>query len=164
MVKTMKAIIPAAGYATRLYPLTKGKPKALLDVAGKPMIERILEKILEVREVDEVIAVTNHLFYSQFAAWATGYKARVPIRVLDDGTSSNETRLGAIGDWWFGIEKGKLAGHDLLSVSSDNLFNYSINRMAARFKTTREPLQHPWLDRSLPVHEKGCGPHEKIFG
>lgn len=133
----MKAIIPAAGYATRLYPLTKDKPKALLDIAGKPMIEWILEKILEIRDIDEVVIVTNRLFYSQFVDWSNRFKARARIRILDDGTTSNETRLGAIGDWWFGIEKGNLQGHDLLSVSSDNLFNFSITRMTDLFHSKK---------------------------
>lgn len=136
----MKAIIPAAGYATRLYPLTKDKPKALLDIAGKPMIEWVMEKILEVRDIDEVVIVTNRLFYSQFADWSRKFKARAPVRILDDGTTSNETRLGAIGDWWFGIDKGKLVGHDLLSVSSDNLFNFSILRMMDLFKAKKTSI------------------------
>ncbi len=130
----IKAIVPAAGYATRLYPLTKDKPKALLDIAGKPMIGRIMEKILEVKEVDEVVIVTNALFFRQFNTWVDATKFRAPVRVLDDGTTSNETRLGAIGDWWFGIEKGNLLGHDLISVSSDNLFNFSINRLVETFR------------------------------
>src|SRR5690554_4896461 len=94
----MKAIILVAGYATRLYPLTKDKPKALLEVGGKPILEHILEKISAVDVIDEVFLVSNARFFDQFQQWVDSYSFHRPIRVFDDGTYTNETRLGAIGD------------------------------------------------------------------
>jgi glucose-1-phosphate thymidylyltransferase len=69
----MKCIILAAGYATRLYPLTKNKPKPLLDVAGKPILEHILEKVSKVTDINEVFIVTNDRFYPCFIEWKKGY-------------------------------------------------------------------------------------------
>lgn len=127
----MIALIPAAGYATRLYPLTQNSPKALLEVGNKPLIEHVVEKILEVKQVKKIVVVSNHVFFDQFKTWSKKFQpnSSVPIVVLNDGSISNENRLGAVGDWWFGIEKENLTGHDFLSVSSDNLFNFPITRM-----------------------------------
>src|SRR3972149_1306580 len=104
----MKALILAAGYATRLYPLTKETPKPLLPVGGIPMIEHILFRIVEVPEVDEVFIVTNDKFYSQFREWSGSYRSKKRIKVINDGTKSNEDRLGAIGDIDFVIKKQKV--------------------------------------------------------
>ena len=91
----MKAIILAGGYATRLQPLTDDLSKCLLPVGGKPMVDWILERIREVEEIDEVHVVTNSRFAQDFQHWAM-FKEGVTVH--DDGTSSNEDRLGAIGD------------------------------------------------------------------
>ena len=88
----MKAIILAAGYATRLYPLTQNFPKPLLDVGGKPILDWLIEDLDGV--IDEFAVVTNHRFAPHFEAWAEGK----PVRVIDDGTMTNETRLGAVRD------------------------------------------------------------------
>ena len=122
----MKSIILAAGYATRLRPLTEHTAKPLLPIAGRPMIDHICDKIVEVEEVDQIHVVTNHRFADGFAAWAAARGGPVPISVLDDGTSSNEDRLGAIGDIQFTIERGGLAGDDLLVIAGDNLFDFSL--------------------------------------
>jgi glucose-1-phosphate thymidylyltransferase len=88
----MKCIILAAGYATRLYPLTKNKPKPLLDVAGKPILEHILEKVSKVTDINEVFIVTNDRFYSCFIEWEKGYRFPDKIRIVNDGTTTNENR------------------------------------------------------------------------
>jgi glucose-1-phosphate thymidylyltransferase len=112
----MKALILAAGYATRLRPLTDSIPKQLLPVGGRPMVDWILDRIAETT-ADEVHLVTNARFAPDFEGWAKGKD----IRVHDDGTTSNEDRLGAIGDIHFaGLDD------DLLVVAGDNLFDYSL--------------------------------------
>jgi glucose-1-phosphate thymidylyltransferase len=127
----MKAIILAAGYATRLQPLTEHTAKPLLPLAGRPLIDYLVDKIDELPEVDEIHVVTNHRFAASFACWAEARGARAKLVVHDDGTRSNEDRLGAIGDIQFTIDHGNLAGHDLLVVAGDNLFDFSLVDFAA---------------------------------
>jgi glucose-1-phosphate thymidylyltransferase len=122
----MKAILLAAGYATRLRPLTDTIAKPLLPLAGRPMVDYIYDKIAAVSEVDAVHVVTNHKFASGFEGWAKKHTGKVPIRVHDDGTLTNDDRLGAIGDIRFTIGSAKLQGEDLLVVAGDNLFDYSL--------------------------------------
>lgn len=128
----MKAIIPAAGYATRLYPLCENKPKALLDIGKKKMLEHVIERIEALGIVDEIIIVSNARFFRQFVEWKKGFSSEIPVAVLNDGTSSVETRLGAIGDYHFAIKKKKIKD-DVLFVSSDNLFNFDLKPMLEHF-------------------------------
>tara|TARA_Y100000310_G_scaffold50358_1_gene46400 strand:- start:2233 stop:2982 length:750 start_codon:yes stop_codon:yes gene_type:complete len=129
----MKAIILAAGYATRLYPLTKDKAKPLLHVGGKPMVEHIIGKIDELGVVDQVYIVTNEKFFSQFVEWDQRFTSPIPITVINDGTKSNEDRLGAIGDKMLVMDKMKI-DDEILDISGDNLFNFSLKEMYAFFK------------------------------
>src|SRR5882724_11033809 len=97
----MKLIILAAGYATRLYPLTLNRPKPLLEVAGKPMIEHVLDNIVSVPDIDHTYVVTNGKFANHFQTWADGYSSRrvkFDITIVDDGSTDDSNRLGAIGD------------------------------------------------------------------
>jgi len=111
----MKALILAAGYATRLRPLTDSIPKQLLPVGGRPMADWIVDKIRET-DAEEIHLVTNHRFATDFGGWAPD-----DVIVHDDGTTSNDDRLGAIGDIQFvGIDD------DLLAIAGDNLFEYSL--------------------------------------
>jgi glucose-1-phosphate thymidylyltransferase len=118
----MKALILAAGYATRLSPLTDSIPKMLLTLAARPMLDYLLDRIREVGEIDEIHLVTNARFAEAFRDWAPK-----DVIVHDDGTTSNEDRLGAIGDIAFAIERGRLDGDDLLVVAGDNLIGYSLS-------------------------------------
>jgi glucose-1-phosphate thymidylyltransferase len=118
----MKALVLAAGYATRLYPLTKSVAKPLLPLAQRPMLDYLLDRIREVEEVDEVHVVTNHKFADAFGEWA----GTRDVVVHDDGTTSEDDRLGAIGDIQFVVDKAQLGGDDLLVVAGDNLFDYSL--------------------------------------
>ena len=112
----MKALILAAGYATRLLPLTDTIPKQLLPVGGRPMVDWILDRIAET-SADEIHLVTNARFAPGFERWAEDKD----VRVHDDGTRSNDDRLGAIGDIQFvGLDD------DLLAIAGDNLFDYSL--------------------------------------
>jgi glucose-1-phosphate thymidylyltransferase len=122
----MKALVLAAGYATRLRPLTESIAKPLLPLAGRPMIEHLCDRIAEVDEVDEVHLVTNKKFASSFDDWAASYRGRQPVIVHNDGTASEQDRLGAIGDIQFAVEHGKLAGSDLLVIAGDNLIDFSL--------------------------------------
>ena len=117
----LKAVILAAGYATRLRPLTDDVPKMLLPLAGRPMLDYLLAKIREVDEVDELHLVTNARFADAFSDWAPD-----DVTVHDDGTTSNEDRRGAIGDIAFTVEEAGLEGENLLVVAGDNLICYSV--------------------------------------
>ncbi|MCM8789421.1 MAG: nucleotidyltransferase family protein [Candidatus Omnitrophica bacterium] len=121
----MKALILAAGYATRLYPLTKDFPKPLLKVGSKPIINFVVEKIERLKEVDEIIVVTNRKFISYFKRWAKGLKTRKKLAVVDDLTKSLTDRRGAVGDMCFVVEKRNIKD-DLLVVGGDNLFDYDL--------------------------------------
>jgi glucose-1-phosphate thymidylyltransferase len=122
----VKAIVLAAGYATRLRPLTDTIPKMLLPLAGRPMLEYLLQRIEAVAEIDGIHIVTNARFAGDFAGWATDRSGLRPISVWNDGTTSNEDRLGAIGDIRFTIEEAGLEGEELLVVAGDNLIEYSL--------------------------------------
>lgn len=166
----MKCLILAAGYATRLYPLTENFPKPLLDVAGKPILNWLIEDLEKGGQVSEYIVVSNHKFADIFHDWASGEavgpdglarpsvgharldRASHPITIIDDGTSTNETRLGAVRDIQLAVEflanrempdrvghDGRLGndggiGHDsgigqdgLLVMAGDNLLDFSLN-------------------------------------
>ena len=121
----MKALILAAGYATRLYPLTKEYPKPLLAVKGKPIINYIIDKLKSVSAVDEIYIVTNSKFILNFRKWAKSIKLPKKITLVDDLTKNNRDRLGAIGDINFVINKQKIKD-DLLVIGGDNLFSASL--------------------------------------
>jgi len=129
----MDAIILAAGYATRLHPLTKDKPKPLLNVAGKPMIEHIIKKLEQSDEVNNIYIVTNKKFHKQFIQWLHSFDANKPIEIINDGTTSNDDRLGALGDVRHVIKSKKLE-NDLLIVAGDNLFEVSLHDFINIFK------------------------------
>jgi glucose-1-phosphate thymidylyltransferase len=115
-------LLLAAGYATRLRPLTDELPKPLLPVAGRPMVDWILDRIADCPELDTVHLVTNAVHAPAFERWA----APRGVVVHDDGTSSNETRLGAVGDIRFAVEQGELEGEPLLVIAADNLFDFPL--------------------------------------
>ncbi|MDQ6808543.1 MAG: nucleotidyltransferase family protein [Verrucomicrobiota bacterium] len=125
----MNVLILAAGYATRLYPLTRKKAKPLLEVAGKPMIEWVLDNLGPVAEIDTIYIVTNNKFASDFQAWADGYKSRNPHRqfkIINDGSTDDSDKLGAIGDINLVITRETLADKDLIIVAGDNLFSEAL--------------------------------------
>jgi len=115
----VKLLVLAAGYATRLYPLTLDTPKPLLEVGGRPMVENVLEAALPIG-LDDVYLVTNSKFAGRFHDWADGYEREV--RVVDDGTADDATKRGAIGDIALVLERERIDS-DLAVVAGDNLFS-----------------------------------------
>lgn len=125
----MDAIILAAGYATRLYPLTLNRAKPLLEVAGKPMLEWVLDNLANVPGVGTIYVVTNDKFASDFQAWADRYQLRqsqLTFKIINDGSKGDADRLGAIGDINLVITRENLSKSDLLIVAGDNLFSESL--------------------------------------
>jgi glucose-1-phosphate thymidylyltransferase len=121
----MNALILAAGYATRLYPLTLNKAKPLLEVGGKPIIEWLLDNLISVSELGGIYIVTNNKFAGDFQSWANGYQNRHPatqIKVINDGSTSDDDKLGAIGDINLVLTRENLANDDLIVIAGDNLF------------------------------------------
>lgn len=127
----MKCIILAAGYATRLYPLTENFPKPLLKVGEKTILDWLLYDIETSGEVDEYIVISNHKFARHFEDWAKTKPYH--ITVVDDGTSTNETRLGAVCDIQYTIEKLHLSD-DLLVIAGDNVLDFSLTSFIAYCK------------------------------
>lgn len=129
----MIALILAAGYATRLYPLTINKPKALLPINNKPIIDYIVDEIETIGAVDEIIVISNHKFAGCFYEWADSLKSDKKITVLDDGTTSEETRRGAIGDILYAIDE-KNIDEEVLVIAGDNFFTYSLKEYYDYYK------------------------------
>ena len=133
----MKNIVIAAGYATRLGELTKNFPKPLLKIGESTILGRMLDDIDRIPEVDEHIIITNHKFAGIFEEWAAGLNYTKPVTIVDDGTSTNETRLGAVCDLLFAMEKLHI-DDDMLVVAADNLLFFSFQEFVdfAREKQT----------------------------
>ena len=120
----MKALILAAGYATRLYPLTKDRPKPLLPVAEKPILNYIMEKMEPIDAIDTVYVVTNNKFFRSFEEWAKEYqeKTKKTIEIVNDGTMTEGDKRGAIGDMKYVIDKKKIASE----IVKEALFNETL--------------------------------------
>jgi glucose-1-phosphate thymidylyltransferase len=141
-------LVLAAGYATRLRPLTDEVAKPLLPLAGRPMLDYLYDKIAAVEEVDEVHVVTNSRFAADFRAWAERGEHPSLVTVHDDGTSSNEDRLGAIGDVRFVLERAGLEGEDLLVVAGDNLFEFDLGEFVSFWRAKED-------GSAIGVHDVG---------
>lgn len=130
----MKAILLVAGYATRLYPLTENFPKPLLPINNKPILEYIVEDLNSIDEIDSIILVSNHKFINHFNEWALRRDNSKPIYVLDDGTTSNDNRLGAIRDILLAINGYNIVD-DILVLAGDNIYDFSLNKLVKDFYT-----------------------------
>lgn len=126
----MKALILAAGYATRLRPLTDTWAKELLPVGGVPIVDRIVEKVARVEDVDEIHVVTNARKAEAFRSWGDGRD----VTIHDDGTTSNDDRLGAIGDMLFVVDRAAIED-DLLVIAGDNLFDFELADLVAFWRS-----------------------------
>lgn len=129
----MKCIILAAGYATRLYPLTENFPKPLLEINEKSILDWLVDDIETSKKIDEYIVISNHKFIDHFNKWKESKSIKDKITVLDDGTISNETRLGAVTDISFAIDKLNL-DDDLLVIAGDNVLDFSLNKFINYFE------------------------------
>jgi glucose-1-phosphate thymidylyltransferase len=130
----MNVLILAAGYATRLYPLTLTKAKPLLEVAGKPMIEWVLDNLAPVPGIETVYVVTNAKFAHDFQIWADQYQERsgkLRLKIINDGSKDDSDKLGAIGDVNLVLVREDLAQDDLIIVAGDNLFSEPLAEFAA---------------------------------
>ena len=160
----MKCLFLAAGYATRLYPLTENFPKPLLEVAGKPILDWLIDDMAQTGLIDEYIVISNHKFAQIFRDWAA-HHTTVTIRVVDDGTMTNETRLGAVRDIQFAIEQLHL-DDDLLVMAGDNLLDFSLARFInyAREKAATCVMRYYEPD-DAKLHKSGVaelGPDDRL--
>lgn len=135
----MKALILAAGYAVRMYPLTEQQSKPLLQIGGKAIIDHTLEKLDDVLAIKEVLIITNDRFYGDFLQWKNGYKGPKNITIINDGTKNNDDRLGAIGDLHLVLQQQHI-NEDLLVIAGDNLFQFSLNDFVDFFNREKSTL------------------------
>lgn len=152
----MKALILAAGYATRLYPLTISRPKPLLPIRGKPMIDYIMHKLEELPELSEIYVVTNSRFFKSFQSWSSNHPSSKKIILIDDKTHTNEGRLGAIGDMQLVIDETKI-NDDLLVIAGDNLFSFKMDDFIG-FARAHSP------NCSIALHNIGLLAEAKKYG
>lgn len=153
----MQILILAAGYATRLYPLTLDTPKPLLPVAGKPMLEHVLDNLAPIPDIEEVFVVTNQKFVRHFEDWAKDYRKRgaaFDFKIINDGSTSDEDKLGAIGDIHFVTQREKVG--DLLVVAGDNLFSDSLEEFGTFCRETDEAVLALYDVGDLEAIKKYC--------
>lgn len=129
----MKNIIIAAGYATRLYPLTENFPKPLLKIGSRNILERMLDDIDPLPDIDSHIIVTNHRFAPVFEEWLSTVSYTKPIKIIDDGTVSNETRLGAVRDLLLALDRCAI-NDDIMVLAADNILEFSMRGFVDYFK------------------------------
>lgn len=132
----MKNIILAAGYATRLYPLTENFPKPLLKIGGSTILGRLIKDIDTIEGIDAHIIVTNHKFAEHFKKWAEETVTKHPIYIVDDGSTTNDNRLGAVKDLLLAIEQAHIED-DILVAAADNILDFSLQGFVNFFKEKR---------------------------
>ena len=121
----MICLILAAGYATRMYPLTENFPKPLLDVGGKAIIDWLIYDLEEKKDIDKYIVVSNHKFIDHFKEWGNKSQIKDKLVILDDGSTKNENRLGAVKDIAFAINEVGIKD-DLIVLAGDNMLDFSL--------------------------------------
>lgn len=129
----MQCILLAAGYATRLYPLTENMPKALLPLGDRTILDMVVDKINAVDEVETIYIVTNDKFFQCFCDWTKQYQGSKNIRVLNDHTTANSNRLGAIGDLKYVIDQENI-DDEILVMASDNIFGFPLTDFVSAYK------------------------------
>ena len=149
----MKCLILAAGYATRLYPLTEKFPKPLLQVQGKTILDWLIDDIHSIGVVDEYVVISNHKFVECFRTWSAQKPQKITI--VDDGTSTNETRLGAVKDIQFAIEQLSI-DDDILVIAGDNLLDFSLTRFISYAQNKKASCIMRYFEASRQKLQK-CG-------
>ena len=144
----MKCIILAAGYATRLYPLTENFPKPLLEVKGKTILDWLVDDITFTNKIDEFIIISNHKYIDSFDKWIKEKNSDIKISLLDDGTTSNENRKGAVADIEFAIKKLNL-NDDLLVIAGDNVLDFSLDSFIDYFYEKKSTCIMRYYEESI---------------
>ena len=152
----MNALILAAGYATRLYPLTQSFPKPLLQIGSKSIIDYIIKGLHKISELKNIWVVTNHTFFRHFQDWRKSHSDKTKVEIVDDGTQTPEDRLGAVRDMDFVIQKEKI-NSDLLVVGGDNLFEFDLRNFAVQGQSHKP---YP----TMGVYDVGSKTIAKRFG
>ncbi len=137
---SIKAYVLAAGYATRLGPIARDRAKPLLEVGGKPVLSHTVERLEDVEGLSEIVVVTNARFHRQFVEWAATASAAVPVRILDDGSTHAEARLGAIGDLALAVRREPPGDRPWLVVAGDNLIDFDLRPAARAFRELGRPV------------------------
>jgi glucose-1-phosphate thymidylyltransferase len=134
----LRAVFLAAGFATRLYPLTEKQAKPLLQVGGKPMLTRIVDQVVRTGSIMDAVVVANGRFHDHFVEWEQGDRAPLPIHLVNDGAMSNDTRLGAIRDLALGLDQSVSASKPdgYLVLACDNLFSFDLSKIVDRFRAS----------------------------
>ena len=158
----MKNIVIAAGYATRLGELTRNFPKPLLKIGENTILGRMLDDIDRIDDIDEHVIVTNHRFADIFERWASEQHYSKPVTIVDDGTESNETRLGAVCDLLYAMDKLQI-DDDLLVVAADNLLFFSFAEFVAFAKERQSSCIRPFIDNINAVNRLYNEPVTLIF-
>jgi len=156
---TMNVLILAAGYATRLYPLTQNQPKPLLEVAGKPMMEWVIDNLAPIEAIENVYVVTNNKFAGHFQKWADSYaqtQHKLSFVIVNDQTTSDADKLGAIGDINLVVKQHGLDASDLIVVAGDNLFSESLEDFGRFCKEAKSPV--------LGIYDVGSLEEAKKYG
>ncbi len=154
----MNVLILAAGYATRLYPLTLKKAKPLLVVGGKPIIEWVVDNLAGVPDLGTIYVVTNDKFAADFQAWSERYRSQQPefkFQIINDGSTSDEDKLGAIGDISLVVSRENLTQSSLLIVAGDNLLTESLSNFVKCARGT---------DATVAVYDVGDAEAIKQYG
>ena len=151
----MKCLILAAGYATRLYPLTENFPKPLLKVKNKTIIDWLIDDIESSKKIDEYIIISNHKFVNHFEEWKNNSNLKPKISIIDDGTVSNETRLGAVKDIALAIDKYKL-NDDLLVVAGDNVLDFSLVNFIEYFNKKKKTCIMRYYESNIEKIKKSA--------
>ena len=136
----MNVYVLAAGYATRLYPLTRDCAKPLLEVGGRPVLSRIVDRLLALPDLDEVVVVANRRFACDFDAWRRNFAGPARLRVLDDGSTCEEDRLGAIGDLAFALQRVPTGASPFVAIAGDNLIEFDLTPLYRAFLEGGRPL------------------------
>ena len=148
----MICIILAAGYATRLYPITENFPKALLEVKGKSILDWLIDNAHSTGAITRYVIVSNHKYAAHFHKWAKN--SSYNVTVLDNGTNTNETRLGAVRDLWFAVDELKLSGN-LLVMAGDNLLSFSLSKFIRYSKDKRSSCVMRYKEQRVEKLRRG---------